>query len=104
FFARTSAPISPRFPCTTLFRSGEVGAQQPVETRDADALPGQDPSELDTGGDRHYAEHRPGERIPPSDDQHGEGQERVVEIEERRSEEHTSELQSRENVVCRLLL
>src|SRR5690606_41742380 len=31
-------------------------------------------------------------------------QERVVSSEDKRSEEHTSELQSRENLVCRLLL
>src|SRR5690606_41137241 len=38
------------------------------------------------------------------DQAHLHGRERVFEIAVTRSEEHTSELQSRENLVCRLLL
>src|SRR5690606_42051207 len=75
-------PVSPLFPYTTLFRSHMMGAMEPAEAAavlDAPLL-GTVP---DFGG------LRPAELAPGRD---------------RRSEEHTSELQSRENLVCRLLL
>src|SRR5690606_40733350 len=39
-----------------------------------------------------------------TDSRHESGTERAAEVARMRSEEHTSELQSRENLVCRLLL
>src|SRR5690606_40754033 len=83
-------PGSTLFPYTTLFRSpaGSGGAPEPGAGRRCRGMGG--PA---VGGRRHL---RPavsagdadggGRRPPP------------------RSEEHTSELQSRENLVCRLLL
>src|SRR2546421_5808951 len=38
------------------------------------------------------------------DEEHGDAEHRVVHVNARRSEEHTSELQSRSDLVCRLLL
>src|SRR5690606_40937092 len=84
-------PISPLFPYTTLFRS---------RSRD-DARPG---TAAELGRDRRGRRHRSA-RAPPRRVDHrprmapGEMERRAV-----RSEEHTSELQSRENLVCRLLL
>src|SRR3712207_7281740 len=72
-------PRSPLFPYTTLFRSGVVvaGLHQ---------APGQEPGHLQPGEGRQR-----GRRGGPP---------RGVD----RSEEHTSELQSRQYLVCRLLL
>src|SRR2546425_3490481 len=68
-------PRSTLFPCTTLFRSRRVRAREPEVDRDIAA--------------RGAGEH-------------GERQRRVESP--RRSEEHTSELQSLAYLVCRLLL
>src|SRR3712207_8149566 len=78
-------PRSTLFPYTTLFRSRRLGALPRTEPgagglrRPAD---GADPQHRDGDGGRH---------APPADRR-------------RRSEEHTSELQSRQYLVCRLLL
>src|SRR3712207_6943836 len=82
-------PRSTLFPYTTLFRSRHV--EGPDRLRQLD------------GGEPHEpgAKHRPGDdggrrgRPLAEDHRRGEG---------RRSEEHTSELQSRQYLVCRLLL
>src|SRR2546427_7714346 len=74
-------PRSTLFPYTTLFRSQGILAEAELE---AIVL-----GRIVTGRDHHPAAHR----------QREEG-----EIEQRRSEEHTSELQSQSNLVCRLLL
>src|SRR5690606_41634124 len=84
-------PTSTLLPYTTLFRSRSRG---PPATDQA----GPD------AGDRHWRPHGPGNRhrtrtLAQHDATRLEGPER-----HRRSEEHTSELQSRENLVCRLLL
>src|SRR3712207_7415438 len=76
-------PRSTLFPYTTLFRSrrderAALGSAVAIEHRHADVL--------DVSGDRVAEEHQ----------QHQRKQER--------SEEHTSELQSRQYLVCRLLL
>src|SRR5690606_40185904 len=84
-------PPPPLFPYTTLFRSGRSGrAQEP-------------------NGNRHHREHDDADRHDTEivlDDGHV--TEQIAAPDEnrhpRRSEEHTSELQSRENLVCRLLL
>src|SRR3712207_8420920 len=77
-------PRSTLFPYTTLFRSGQVGAgvERPVEH-----VVGPGPEAVSVGG---------GDAEQLSD--HGDGQGQG------RSEEHTSELQSRQYLVCRLLL
>src|SRR5690606_40815670 len=75
-------------PYTTLFRSGEDG---PGPVRQEAVVPGQVGEAgllaVDPGQDAEHGE-------PADEDERG----------DRRSEEHTSELQSRENLVCRLLL
>src|SRR2546427_339835 len=78
-------PRSTLFPYTTLFRSVQVtaGAAEPV---------------ADMGG---QAVARGEEQGAPALDRRAE---RAVGDRRRRSEEHTSELQSQSNLVCRLLL
>src|SRR2546422_10757720 len=78
-------PRSTLFPYTTLFRSLPPGA--PLRHHDRRAAPGED-------------EHRSGE--PPAGLFRREARQGVAA--RRRSEEHTSELQSRLHLVCRLLL
>src|SRR2546426_9342542 len=80
-------PRSTLFPYTTLFRSA-VGADHQVHLRHALEQPGPEP----LGHASHDAEHpaRPLEGLQLA--------------QARRSEEHTSELQSPCNLVCRLLL
>src|SRR5207302_11276734 len=85
-------PRSTLFPYTTLFRSPErrvrPGRRQGPGHGNP-ALAGGQQAELRA----HQREHRPGGRR--AEGVRGAGG---------RSEEHTSELQSRENLVCRLLL
>src|SRR5438105_8529914 len=78
-------PRSTLFPYTTLFRSH--ADRRAVEQIDSTPFP--QPPGIDRGIQR--ASHQTG---------HGRSQVAV----ERRSEEHTSELQSRVDLVCRLLL
>src|SRR3712207_7236894 len=83
-------PRSTLFPYTTLFRSGERpedDRQRQEEERRAE----QDADELDHAGHHHEG------------DEHDPRQLGVV-LAGQRSEEHTSELQSRQYLVCRLLL
>src|SRR5438874_10648265 len=82
-------PRSTLFPYTTLFRSEHDGA-----------APGLDADDLKTGrvaADAMDAKARP-HLVVALDDPDLEGDHEV------RSEEHTSELQSRRDLVCRLLL
>src|SRR5690606_40381377 len=79
-------PTSTLFPYTTLFRSR--GRHQRDQEADRRGQGGRADRRLHQRGDaRAAAAHLAGEDDLP-----------------RRSEEHTSELQSRENLVCRLLL
>src|SRR3712207_8360340 len=81
-------PRSTLFPYTTLFRSdGEH-----VDRGRAEAL------ERVAG----IVDHRPARRVEAGVHDDGYGRERLEALE--RSEEHTSELQSRQYLVCRLLL
>src|SRR3712207_8589672 len=88
-------PRSTLFPYTTLFRSRAVrAADRPVE--DGDAVP-----PFEVGGvrqDQVGVGHRLREVGVGVDD----ARDDVLPV--RRSEEHTSELQSRQYLVCRLLL
>src|SRR3712207_8587973 len=83
-------PRSTPLPYTTLFRSLRVAEQQQVLRRDAR---GDGRSERELAGlvDDEKVEGAPRHPV------------RVREV-PRRSEEHTSELQSRQYIVCRLLL
>src|SRR3712207_9501011 len=79
-------PRSTLFPYTTLFRSRRVAAAGPraVDRPRARAVV--------VGRPPPGRERAPGSPLPGAVDRHG------------RSEEHTSELQSRQYLVCRLLL
>src|SRR5690606_41802741 len=93
-FSSLRPPPPPLFPYTTLFRSRR--AAPPPDPRTAcPAIPlpaPRDNSSRASASVHHLNPHRAGS---PLDHAHG----RL-----NRSEEHTSELQSRENLVCRLLL
>src|SRR3712207_8787506 len=88
-------PRSTLFPYTTLFRSGPdavgrrlgVGVARVEDAAAAVGVPG--------GAERELGAGRPGQRQQAGPGQRRQGQ---------RSEEHTSELQSRQYLVCRLLL
>src|SRR3712207_7346612 len=82
-------PRSTLFPSTTLSRSEERA--RIAATPEAGVL---GPCELVEGGAQDHAARHVAPRLIP-------GEEPEV---ERRSEEHTSELQSRQYLVCRLLL
>src|SRR5947209_17018483 len=89
-------PSSPLFPYTTLFRSPRD--RRTPTTADAPTGRTPSPTAAATGGSE-----------PAADDAHHEALLGAVSDEERlgakdRSEEHTSELQSRQYLVCRLLL
>src|SRR5436309_5640139 len=86
--------ISTLFPYTTLFRSIRGGRVQRVRLHEGDG-DGTERRERVQGRDHALLYREAGApRVA--------GQRRALEAE--RSEEHTSELQSRENLVCRLLL
>src|SRR3712207_8659785 len=93
-------PRSTRFPYTTLFRSllGDLGAggahPEDLNVAAAAQLHAGDDLELVEGGDlENQAPVRLGDQVLSAGHPCG-----------RRSEEHTSELQSRQYLVCRLLL
>src|SRR3712207_8212725 len=91
-------PSSTLFPSTTLFRSGQLDA-------DVDPHPARVPAPLDVGD-------VPRRHLLPPDGAPDPGRARVPDVVRlvvpvllaARSEEHTSELQSRQYLVCRLLL
>src|SRR5688572_31182137 len=80
---RRRPPRSTLFPYTTLFRSRHAGREVHGQER------------------QDHASHRDGGAVAPEADRH---RLRVDEVLRHRSEEHTSELQSQSNLVCRLLL
>src|SRR2546427_5609082 len=81
-------PRSTLFPYTTLFRSGHVAPAAGEHFRDAH-LDGLGKAEFQAGEGIHHLAYL--------------GTQRVL-VGCMRSEEHTSELQSQSNLVCRLLL
>src|SRR2546427_8015093 len=86
-------PRSTLFPYTTLFRSRHRGARGPGRRRDREDGDGarlSGAAHRHRGGGAHDLRGLQGERLAVR----GTG----------RSEEHTSELQSQSNLVCRLLL
>src|SRR2546430_4761375 len=82
-------PRSTLFPYTTLFRS--YGVPFPVDAAVVHVV-----ADGRSRPDRRYPGTNPGDP--------GDGAMGVVPAQSRRSEEHTSELQSQSNLVCRLLL
>src|SRR2546430_11646085 len=84
-------PRSTLFPYTTLFRSGRVAG-----ACERQAVPGRTGDEIERAGFREQS-HEPcgvGQGLGRRDGA----------VQEQRSEEHTSELQSQSNLVCRPLL
>src|SRR3712207_7973018 len=81
-------PRSTLFPSTTLFRSRRVAHAVPRRHR----------------RDRQGGEEEHGDLARLADAEPHDQQHQVGELRQRRSEEHTSELQSRQYLVCRLLL
>src|SRR3712207_8411703 len=97
-------PRSTLFPYTTLFRS--TGALAPLGLPGADELVDDHLRAVDEVAELRLPQHqglRVGHRVAVL-----EAQRRVLRqqrvVDEERSEEHTSELQSRQYLVCRLLL
>src|SRR3712207_7981495 len=91
-------PRSTLFPYTTLFRSHAGDGSQRAEEAlgEEDAIVGPDhPAPAEEGRERAEAPERGGL---------GRDAEQEAVVHEDRSEEHTSELQSRQYFVCRLLL
>src|SRR3712207_8477129 len=82
-------PRSTLFPYTTLFRSQALADADPVRAG----------CRCRRAGDRALSRHRRAGRLGAAPDQPEHARRRP-----RRSEEHTSELQSRQYLVCRLLL
>src|SRR3712207_8330348 len=82
-------PRSTLFPYTTLFRSHPVARDRLERVRERALAVG-------GAGDAGH--------LPATDDPHHGGEMHVHADREGRSEEHTSELQSRQYLVCRLLL
>src|SRR5690606_42158964 len=94
FFMIRRPPSSTLFPYTTLFRSGILQAEVLHHAeRVVITIPHVDTALAQLRG--HIR------RVLPL---HVENNRRHAVVERVRSEEHTSELQSRENLVCRLLL
>src|SRR3712207_7674437 len=91
-------PRSTLFPYTTLFRSEPAGVGRPAEPIEAPGVGEQRVGDRDLLAGGHVEEVRLGDRDAIA------GLEGLVRVELRRSEEHTSELQSRQYLVCRLLL
>src|SRR3712207_8506562 len=91
-------PRSTLFPYTTLFRSARYSAADGDRAVRHAARPerGVEPP---VGVQAEHAQVPPRVVVPPADHQ-----DLAVGLEPRRSEEHTSELQSRQYLVCRLLL
>src|SRR3712207_8902221 len=86
-------PRSTLFPYTTLFRSRERERDRDDGDQADDALE-EDGDDREGHAERAHEEQEPGGAELPEQVGH----------EEPRSEEHTSELQSRQYLVCRLLL
>src|SRR5258707_11825629 len=91
-------PRSTLFPYTTLFRSGE-----PPAGHDADPRVRVREARL-ARSDEHVARERELEAAGHGDAVHCADDRPIALAEGCRSEEHTSELQSRQYLVCRLLL
>src|SRR3712207_8409983 len=94
-------PRSTLFPYTTLFRSARVGG-----SRDPSRRPGGSGQRVRGGGRgvQREAARRPDDRDRSDERLQPDGNQLPCDARGGRSEEHTSELQSRQYLVCRLLL
>src|SRR3712207_7449208 len=91
-------PRSTLFPYTTLFRSDVVGLEAAVLLRvGLDVAPGVEGAAVADGNQRPLRDDGPVVEDPAADPD-------AQQPPQDRSEEHTSELQSRQYLVCRLLL
>src|SRR5690606_42035364 len=100
---RQRPPTAPLFPYTTLFRSGGSPLPTPLVVLPRSKRNGPPPSRFPP----HPGYRHPGRNRTPHFDPSDSRPQRLWSAAPpfcRRSEEHTSELQSRENLVCRLLL
>src|SRR5690606_41844762 len=95
-------PSSTLFPYTTLFRSYGYGGFQ--VSKPPAYIPEMGRLWLENGGVYVNANIRGGGEFGPEWHQSVLKENRQLAFDDYRSEEHTSELQSRENLVCRLLL
>src|SRR3712207_8233129 len=86
-------PRSTLFPYTTLFRSAAPKGDTASIEQEGPMPRGGKRELIDTGTDKRYVRRDAQGRFKESDD-----------VGRSRSEEHTSELQSRQYLVCRLLL
>src|SRR5207302_11328385 len=93
FLLTPRPPRSTLFPYTTLFRSRDR-RRRDHHRADPGRCPGRAPRAAGPGGPGGEVSRQARARDPPS----------LLPRARPRSEEHTSELQSRENLVCRLLL
>src|SRR5690606_41874070 len=95
-------PRSTLFPYTTLFRSSRIGRRPQAHVRDAVVMPQRSRSRFDMLAEPFNRFFR---RVLASPDRNPMSPPELArDAPIARSEEHTSELQSRENLVCRLLL
>src|SRR5690606_39818871 len=101
FTASRPAPTPTLFPYTTLFRSRDLGEVAFAEEREKLHLPAlRDRERRLRAGPDDLA----GLDVAREHEARGRGDDVELGVAGARSEEHTSELQSRENLVCRLLL
>src|SRR3712207_8617326 len=91
-------PRSTLFPYTTLFRSGDPRGVVP------DAPPPRRPARHEHPGDHSPAAPAEDDAVAMGGDAVPAGVAAAAQAAQARSEEHTSELQSRQYLVCRLLL
>src|SRR5690606_41483179 len=103
-YPRRPPPRSPPFPYTTLFRSQRLGVGRLSRKDDAQSDLGVVQQNIHAAGVVAEEAHLPVRRLGPHPDQNrGPDLQNLAATPKLRSEEHTSELQSRENLVCRLL-
>src|SRR3712207_8652965 len=96
-------PRSTLFPYTTLFRSAVDVGREGVAGQRAELLPRPAPRLRHSALDGEVPQVN-GDQRRGTCGQHGERLLQVLSGRQSRSEEHTSELQSRQYLVCRLLL
>src|SRR3712207_8497739 len=96
-------PRSTLFPYTTLFRSQAVGDEQVHADQQGRAEPGDEPDD-DLGAESAPEDARLVDLLEPQQVRVEPGHTPGGDEHDERSEEHTSELQSRQYLVCRLLL
>src|SRR5688572_32447151 len=97
-------PRSTLFPYTTLFRSRRVVVEEAFGRASAGNEEGDSGEDTDADGQAHDDENEAQATwVPPRPCSFLRRSERRLAFGARRSEEHTSELQSQSNLVCRLL-